>query len=551
MTAMIADNLPVLVIIVPLFIGVVLPVFARRLRLVEGMVVLAEALGLVGAGFLAYMVVTRKGADWIYQVGGWPAPWGIELTANSLAVFFLAVVMVVSLPIALFTIGNLRQEVGGNKRTARFYTLFLLLVGSLAGMALTNDLFNTYVLVEVATLSCCGLVSSHGTPRAAEAAFNYLILATLASSLVVSGIGFIYVITGHLNMGFASQGLEQIWQAKPHAVWIAISFVLVGFGLKSAIFPLHIWLPDAHSSAPSPASAVLSGLAVKGYMICLLKFLYVVFGPDLMKEFSVDRILVLAGMTAIICGSVMALPQNNLKRRLAFSTVAQVGYIYLGFGLMDINGLAGALFYLASHAAIKSALFLSAGAMISATGKKKISELAGIGRKMPLTASVFTAASLGLIGIPLFSGFIGKWYLIAGSLDSGDFLPTIIIIAGSVLCAAYLFPVIRVAWFESPQQAEQVNAEQQAEQPDSAAQEGSRGIALQDEEMHSGQQVQQTAVYQNVQENTPPGNQVKDPGTAQKLALILLTAVIFILGIMPGPFIALAKRAAAELLMLR
>jgi multicomponent Na+:H+ antiporter subunit D len=128
---MIADNLPVLVIIVPLFIGVVLPVFARRLRLVEGMVVLAEALGLVGAGFLAYMVVTRKGADWIYQVGGWPAPWGIELTANSLAVFFLAVVMVVSLPIALFTIGNLRQEVGGNMRTARFYTLFLLLVGSL------------------------------------------------------------------------------------------------------------------------------------------------------------------------------------------------------------------------------------------------------------------------------------------------------------------------------------------------------------------------------------------------------------------------------------
>ena len=124
-------------------------------------------------------------------------------------------------------------------------------------------------------------------------------------------------------------------------------------------------------------------------MICLLKFLYVVFGPDLMKEFSVDRILVLAGMTAIICGSVMALPQNNLKRRLAFSTVAQVGYIYLGFGLMDINGLAGALFYLASHAAIKSALFLSAGAMISATGKKKISELAGVGRKMPLTASVF------------------------------------------------------------------------------------------------------------------------------------------------------------------
>lgn len=504
MTAVIADNLPVFVIIVPLFVGVVLPVFARRLRLVEGLVVLAEAAGLAGAGFLAYIVFAQKGTDWVYQLGGWPAPWGIELTVNSLAVFFLLAVMAVSLPIALFTIGNLKEEVGGNRRTARFYTLFLLLVGALAGMALTNDLFNTYVLVEVATLSCCGLVSSRGTPRAAEAAFTYLILATLASSLVVIGIGFIYVITGHLNMGFASQGLAEVWQTKPHVVWLAISFVLVGFGLKSALFPLHVWLPDAHSSAPSPASAILSGLAVKGYMICLLKFLYVVFGPDLMKEFSVDRILVLAGMAAIICGAVMALPQDNLKRRLAFSTVSQVGYIYLGFGLMDENGLAGALFYLASHAAIKSALFLSAGAMISATGKKKISEMAGIGREMPLTAAAFTAASLGLIGIPMFSGFVGKWYLITGSLDTGDFLPTIIIIAGSVLCAAYLFPVIRVAWFESPQTANQ--------------------------------------------ENTA---QLKGPGAAQKLALLMLMAVIFILGIVPGPFIALAKNAAAELLMFR
>lgn len=529
MTAVIADNLPAFVIIVPLFAGVVLPVFARRQRLVEGLVVLAEAAGLAGVGFLAYIVFTHRGTDWVYQMGGWPAPWGIELTVNSLAVFFLFAVMAVSLPIALFTMGNLKDEVGSNKRTARFYTLFLLLVGSLAGMALANDLFNTYVLVEVATLSCCGLVSSRGTPRAAEAAFTYLVLATLASSLVVIGIGFIYVTTGHLNMGFASQGLAQAWQDRPHVVWLAISFVLVGFGLKSALFPLHVWLPDAHSSAPSPASAVLSGLAVKGYMICLLKFLYVVFGPALMKEFSVDRILVLAGMAAIICGAVMALPQEDLKRRLAFSTVSQVGYIYLGFGLMDENGLAGALFYLASHAAIKSTLFLSAGAMIASAGKKKISEMAGIGRKMPLTAAAFTAASLGLIGIPMFSGFIGKWYLIAGSLDTGDFLPTVIIIAGSVLCAAYLFPVIRAMWFETPQKAKQESTVQQ----------------------ECKTAVQHAAEHMPAGPGAPREVRVKDPGAAQKLALILLTAVIFVLGVVPGPFIELARSAAAELLMLR
>jgi len=496
MPAVITANLPVFVVIAPLFVGFVLPTFARKMRLVENLVIFIEVLMLAGAVYLTSIILAQEGNPIIYSLGGWPAPWGIELEAGSLSAFFLLIIAGISLPIALFARGNLTEEVGNKERVARFYVLYLLLVGALAGIAVTNDLFNVFVLVEVATLSCCGLVSARNQPWAAKAAFTYLILATLGSTLVMGGIGFIYIITGHLNMGFASQELGRIWQDNPNVIWMAFSFLLVGFGVKSALFPLHVWLPDAHSTAPSPASAILSGLAIKGYMICLFKILYKIFGFTLMQEFSVHRILLLAGMVAIIAGSILALSQDELKRRLAFSTVSQVGYIFLGLGIMNVKGLSGTLFYLASHAVCKSILFLAAGAMIAASGKHNISELAGIGRKMPITMAAFTIGSLGLVGVPLFSGFVGKWYLILGSLEAKDILPIIVIIMGSVLCAAYLFPVIRIAYFEPA-----------------------------------------------------PAEAWQDPGLSQKIALILLAAAVVILGVLPGIFLKLAGMAAAELLV--
>jgi len=498
MTATIISNLPVFVVIAPLFVAFVLSTFARRIRLVESLVIAVLALGVLGAGYLASLVLMQNGIPITYSMGGWPAPWGIELVAGSLSAFFLLLVSGVSLPVALFTVANMTHEVGGSVRTTRFYVLYLLLAGALAGMAVTNDLFNVFVLVEVATLSCCGLVSSSNHPWASEAAFNYLILATLGSALILGGIGFLYIITGHLNMEFASHELNRVWQGYPHVVWIAASFLLVGFGVKSALFPLHVWLPDAHSAAPSPASAILSGLAVKGYAICLIKVLYNVFGIALIQDFGIHRILTLLGMIAIIAGSVFALTQDKLKRRLAFSTVAQVGYIFLGLGLANSQSLTGMLFHMASHAVIKSGLFLAAGAIIATTGKNRISEMAGVGRKMPITMAVFTICSVSLVGIPLFSGFVGKWHLLLGSLEAGNRLAQAVIIVGSVLCAAYLFPIIRVAYFEP----------------------------------------------------TPVAD-CRDPGLPQMIALIMLAAWVIILGVVPGPFLELAKRAAIDLLVMK
>lgn len=498
MMTSIKANLPVYIVIIPLFLSFILPIFAQRIKLVEGLVISIKSIWFIGAIYLTYIVLLQNGVPILYSMGDWAAPWGIELKVDSLAAFFMLVIIGISLPVALFSKNNLVEEVGNEQRATRFYVLLLILGGAMAGMALSNDLFNIYVLVEVSTISCCALVVTNNHPRASEAAFKYLILATLGSTFILGGIGYIFTTTGYLNMGFAHMELLQVWQNSPNVIWVAMSFILIGFGVKAALFPLHVWLPDAHSNAPTPASAILSGLAVKGYIICFLKFMYNVFGPNLMMEFKMDKVLVLAGMVAIIAGSLFALSQDELKRRLAYSTVAQIGYLFLGMGLMNEKGLTGMLFYLASHAVIKSSLFLSSGAIIAATGKKNIKDFAGIGRKMPITMGVFTIASMSLIGIPLFSGFVGKWYLLLGSLESGNTLSAIVIILGSVLCAAYLLPIIRIAYFEPR-----------------------------------------------------PEKDLKDPALPQKLALIMLAVAIIILGVMPGSVLELASRAATEILMIK
>lgn len=496
MTLSIKDHLPVLVVVTPLIAACILPTLSSFRKLAENLTIAACLLLAVAAGLMTFLLQRGELTE-IYSLGGWPAPWGIRLKADPAAVLFITTAAFVCLPTALFSKNYLSREIGEDRRIVRFYALFLMLVTAFLGMAVTNDLFNVYVLVEVSTISCCALVSSKKSPKAAEAAFTYLILATVGAAFILGGIGFLYIITGHLNMAFASSELNRIWMQSPHTVWLILSFFIVGFGVKAALFPLHVWLPDAHSTAPSPASALLSGLAVKGYLICLIKILYTVFGPELMKYLAVDTILKYAGMLAILAGSILALKQDELKKRLAYSTVAQMGYLFMGMAFVNVKGLTGTLFYLTGHGVIKSALFLSAGAMISETGKSKIRDLAGVGKKMPVAAGVFTAAGFGLIGIPLFSGFVGKWNLILGSVEGGNVLPIVVIIAGSVLCGAYLLPVMRAAFFEPA-----------------------------------------------------PDAPWKDPGIPQKIGMIALGALVILLGIVPGHLLKLANKAAVELMNL-
>ena len=449
----IRDNLPVLIVVTLLSSAYVMPLLTkvRRFRLAEFFAVFMIGLALTGGIYLAQGILQH--GSFTYAVGGWAAPWGIELSLDTVSGFFLITIGLVATPIMLYASHDLVEEVGSRSRAAWFLTLFLLLIAALCGLAITGDIFNIYVMVEVATIASCAIVAARNDAESVAATFKYLMLATIGSGFVLLGIGFLFVLAGNLNLNYIAQTLRLTWQNYPTALWVALSFFTVGFGVKSALFPLHVWLPDAHSTAIAPSSAVLSSLAIKGYMIALLKVLYLGVGQEIIVQLPVTRILTLLGMAAIIVGALFALAQDELKRRLAFSTVSQVGYIFLGIGLGSVNGLTGSFMHILSHAVTKALLFLAAGVIIKRTGKHRISEMAGIGFEMPVTLGVFTIGSLSMIGIPLFSGFVSKWQLLLGSLAKGNYLAVAVLVGGSLLAAAYLLPVLRRAFFERPTQA--------------------------------------------------------------------------------------------------
>jgi multicomponent Na+:H+ antiporter subunit D len=496
MPGAIRENLAVLIVVALLSTAYIMPLLTkiRRFLVAEFFAAFMLALASSGGLYLAREIL-HHGA-FTYAVGGWPAPWGIELSLNAVSGLFLITVGLVATPILLYAAVDLVGDVGGRSRAAWFLTLFLLLIAALCGLAITGDLFNIYVMVEVATIASCAIASARNNAKSVEATFKYLMLATIGSGFVLLGIGFLFVLTGNLNMNFISQELAATWQNYPTALWVCLSFFLVGFGVKSALFPLHVWLPDAHSSAIAPSSAVLSSLAIKGYMIALLKVLYVAVGADIITRLPITNILTILGMLAIVAGAIFALAQDELKRRLAFSTVSQAGYIFLGIGLGNVQGLAGSFMHIFSHALSKALLFLAAGAIIKRTGKTKISEMAGVGFQMPVTLGVFAVGSLSMIGIPLFSGFVSKWQLLLGSLAKGNYLSVIVLVGGSLLAAAYLLPVLRTAFFERPDQKRDVN----------------------------------------------------EMAYVQLVAMLFLAVVIIMVGVYPGVVLTLAKQASMTLL---
>ena len=493
----IRGNLPVLLVVTLLSSAYILPIFTkvRRIRLAELFAIAVLGCTLAGGMYLSREVL--QNGSFQYIVGGWPAPWGIELAINSLTGLFLLTITLVAIPILLYASADLVEQVGGRQRAYWFLTLFLLLIAALVGLAVTGDMFNVFVFVEVATIASCALVSARNDAPSIEATFKYLMLATIGSGFVLLGIGFLYILTGNLNMNFIAAELGKSWQNYPTALWMGMSFFMVGFGVKSALFPLHVWLPDAHSTAITPASAMLSSLAIKGYIIALLKVFYGAVGAQIILSLPITNILMILGMIAIIAGALFALAQDELKRRLAFSTVSQVGYIFLGIGLGTIQGLTGSLLHILSHGLTKALLFLAAGTIVKHTGKSRISEMAGVGYSMPVTLGVFTVGSLSMIGIPLFSGFVSKWQLLLGSLEKGNPVAILVLVAGSLLAAAYLLPVLRTAFFQ-------------------------RSEVSQDSS--------QEASY------------------VQLMAMVFLAVLILLVGMFPGALLQLAEQAANTLL---
>jgi multicomponent Na+:H+ antiporter subunit D len=382
----------------------------------------------------------------VHPVGGWAAPLGIEYVLDPLAAFVAVLVGAIGLLVVLYptTVGFSVDP----ERGVPLHGLVLLLLGGLFGVALAGDLFNLFVALEIYSLASYALVALGGA-AAAVASFRYLLIGTLGSSLYLLGVGFVYFTTGTLSMADVTPQLAALTDSPTLAA--ATGLMIIGLGIKMALFPLHVWLPDAHSHAPPAVAALLAAVQVKVAAYALIRVLFDVLPPGYVTDdLPVLEVLTWFSAAGIVVGSVLAIRQTDLKRMLAHSTVAQIGYIGLGIGLGTPLALVGALLHVANHAAMKACLFFVAGSVLERAGTKKVPEMAGLGPRMPWTMAGFTVAAVSMVGLPPTAGFFSKWYLAAGAVDAGAWLAAVVIVASSVLTLVYFLRAIETIWFRAP-----------------------------------------------------------------------------------------------------
>jgi len=407
-----------------------------RLKWAYAAAVTGMTLALAAAGTGFYRVLSE--GELRHFLGGWPPPIGIEYVLDHLSAFMALIIVFIGLIAVIYP-----PEAGlyhTPRRGIPAYGLLLLLIGGLVGVVVTGDLFNLFVFLEIYSLASYALITLGGD-RAVVASFRYLILGTIAGSFYLLGVGFIYFSTGTLNMADAARLLPPLYSSP--TIMAAVALIVVGMGIKLALFPLHVWLPDAHSYAPPVVAAILAAIQIEvaGYVI--VRFMLTIFQPQyFIDTLPVTTVIGWVAAAGIIFGSVMAIAQKDFKRMLAYSTVAQVAYIGLGIGLANPLGLIGALLHILNHAFMKSCLFLVAGGIRHQTGLHAIPQFAGLGRKMPLMMSAFTVAALSMVGIPPTAGFFSKWYLVLGGIEAGNWVFVAVILASSLLTAVYFFRMI-------------------------------------------------------------------------------------------------------------
>jgi multicomponent Na+:H+ antiporter subunit D len=441
------SHLPILQIVIPLF-GALLAALSRRASTAFALAVLVSWLMPLCAGALLWQVLTDGPVS--YHLGGWAPPWGIEYRIDVLNAFVLMLVSAVGAVIMPFAGRSVAFEIEEGQR-AWFYCMYLLCLTGLLGIAATGDAFNAFVFLEISSLSTYVLIALGRDRRALLAAFQYLIMGTIGATFYVIGVGLLYLTTGSLNMIDIAARLSPAWADNSRAIIAALAFVTVGVSLKLALFPLHGWLPNAYAYAPSWVTAFLSATATKVAIYLLVRFLFSIFGVVIdLRAFPVSAVIVALSLAAMFVASLVAVFQSSLSRMLAYSSVAQIGYITLGIGFVNLAGLTGGLVHIVNHALIKAALFLAVGAIFFRVRTVRLSELAGIGRKMPITMTAFTVAGFGLIGTPGTSGFISKWYLALGALENGWWVVVFLIVASSLIALVYLGRVLEIAWLREP-----------------------------------------------------------------------------------------------------
>ena len=442
--ASIIANLPALVVVIPLLLA---PIAA--LIPISGAAWLVAVIGSGGALVSAFLLqgAVSNGSSFSYHLGSWPPPWGIEFVVDSASALTVLIMAALAFVATLFARKALPAEIN-EKDIGKAYSAWLLACGGLAGLVMTGDAFNLFVFLEISALSSVILIAlGAGTDRRAlVAGYNYLIIGAVGATFYVIGVGFIYAVTGSLNMADLAARIPDVQQDT--VIMVGFGFMVAGILVKAAIFPVHIWLPAAYAYAPSAVSALLAAIATKASLYVLARILFTMFAgvPDV-TALALEWVLIPLAIAGIFTGTILAIYENDIKKLLAYSSVAQIGYIALAFGIASTAGVAAGFIHIGNHAVIKGGMFLAVGGyFLALRSRVSLSAMAGLGRRMPITTTGFLICGLSLIGLPLTAGFISKLYLVRALIAEDMIIVMILVLVSSALSVAYLWKIVEILW---------------------------------------------------------------------------------------------------------
>lgn len=389
----------------------------------------------------AALAVTPAESTGLLDLPAGLPPIGLSFAADRLGLYFGLIIAAVWSIVSVFAQGYFSHD----PEAGRFHTVSMVTLAGTLGVAVAGDMFTLFLFFELMSLAAYILIIHEKTEEVLNAGFKYLLMTIGGSMALFLGMILTFHDAGTLSffqgpLGSSAGGI------------VAFACYFIGFGIKAGLFPLHVWLPDAHPVAPSPASALLSGIMIKTGAFGLIRVFYQFFGADYLRETGWNNSLIYLAVVTILIGSAVAILQDDIKRRLAYSSVGQIGYVLVGLALLNQRALQGALFHIFAHALMKSSLFMAAGTIIHLTGKRKIDDLAGMGRLLPKTFAGFSVAALSMVGIPPLAGFISKWNIAWGALDVGALWVVAVLLISSFMNGIYYLPVVISAFFRGGQE---------------------------------------------------------------------------------------------------
>lgn len=443
------SNLHMYVMAAPLLCALLVNLAGRRNRALIAPITLAALLFSSLASILVLTNTLQQGRI-SYTVGNWTPPYGIELIIDPLSALMLVLISTVAFLATLAALPSVQREQAGKEHL--FFTLYLILIAGLMGLVLTGDAFNLYVLLEITSITTYGLIAM-GKGRAALSSFNYIIMGSIGACFYLLGVGYLYILTGTLNMADIATRLPQV-QGEA-AVATAFAFLLVGLWIKMAFFPLHGWLPRAYGDAPTGAGVMIAPLMTKVTVYLMIRVMFSIFSPEyaFLQHPLIHSMVIWAAAIAIIFASLQALAQRNLKQMLTYIIIAEVGYMVGGVWLANTQGMTGAILHIVNDALMTLCLFLAATVIFYRIGSLHFDNLKGLYKRMPLTMAAFTVGAFSMIGVPPTAGFFSKWYLILGGIESGHWEYVVALIFSSLVNAILFFRLIEIAYFgESDEQ---------------------------------------------------------------------------------------------------